>query len=111
MNQSLMHHCLTHQGELARVGCSEETANCTPSYSLLTTEVRARPSTAQPGLTTHLVKLIDQANTSVSQHEGSSFQSPLLADWMPLDIGCETHGRSTLASGEDGPAGHLLHVL
>lgn len=125
-----------HQGELACMGCSEEIANCTTQTSrglnilqeahsagrwhpklshVLITGVMASSSTAplsqRDAAGTHLVKFINQADTSVSQHEGSCFQSPLFADRVPLDISCETHSRSTLASGEDGPAGHLLYVL
>lgn len=69
----------------------------------------ARTQLRTPG--PHLVKFINEAHSSVSQHQGASLQGPLPADRVALDIRGEAHGRGALAGGEDGPAGHLLHVL
>ena len=59
----------------------------------------------------HLVKLIDQANTLIRQHQSSALQSPRARDGVLVHSGCETHSRGTLAGSEDTARSSLLGVL
>lgn len=57
-----------------------------------------------------LVELVDQTDSSVGQHQSSSLQRPLSADWVSLDVSSQAHSRGPLTSGEDRAGRHLLHV-
>ena len=59
----------------------------------------------------HLVKLIDQADASVSQHQRAALQRPLARDGVFRDGGGEPHGARTLAGGVHCTRGRGLGVL
>lgn len=59
----------------------------------------------------HLIKLINETDSSVRQHQGSSLQGPLPGHRVSLYVGGQAHSGGSLAGGEHRSAGHLLHVL
>lgn len=58
----------------------------------------------------HLIKLVDQTDSAVCQHQRSSLQRPLAAHRVSLNVGGQTDGGGPLTCGEHRAARHLLHV-
>lgn len=59
--------------------------------------LHSRPSRCPSHLVIHLVKLVNQADTLVCQHQGTTLQRPLLSDWVLVHTGCQTDSTGTLA--------------
>lgn len=59
----------------------------------------------------NLVKLIDQADSFVSKHKGSSLERPLSGDGVALDVGGQADRWRTLTGGENDSRRGLLDVL
>ena len=59
----------------------------------------------------HLIKLVNEAEPFIGEHEGARLERPLPRDRRPLNVGRQTDGRRSLARREDGAGGDLLHVL
>lgn len=59
----------------------------------------------------HLVKLVDEANTLVGEHESTAFQRPFACHWVLAHTGGQTDGGSTLTGSEDGTVCSFLDIL
>ena len=62
-------------------------------------------------LVIHLVKLINETNSLVSQNKSSRFKCPLLSDWVSVRSSSKTHCTSSLSSSVDHSWENLLYVL
>jgi len=59
----------------------------------------------------HLIKFVDQTNTFVCQHKGTSFKGPFLSDGVFMHTGCETDSTSTFTCSVDDSVVHSFNVL
>ena len=59
----------------------------------------------------YFVKLVNEAESFIGQDEGTSFEGPFSGDGRSLDVGRQTDGGGSLASGEHGAGCDFLHVL
>ena len=59
----------------------------------------------------HLVKLVDQANTFVSQYQGTSFESPLTSHWISMYSRSQSYSTCSFTSGVDHSWIDLLNIL
>jgi hypothetical protein len=59
----------------------------------------------------YLVKLINEANTLVSQHQCSSLQSPLPCSWAAFHISSQTNSWCSLTSSKHCSRCYLLNIL
>lgn len=59
----------------------------------------------------HFVELIDQTDSFIGQNKSSSFQRPLLSDWVSVHSRSETNGTCSLTSGIDDSWEDLFNVL
>ena len=64
-----------------------------------------------PVLLGHLVELIDQADSLVSQYHCSSLEPPLLGRRVHLDRGSQSNRSGSFACGVDTPGEHLLDTF
>mmetsp|Transcript_32058 Transcript_32058/g.83970 ORF Transcript_32058/g.83970 Transcript_32058/m.83970 type:complete len:372 (+) Transcript_32058:804-1919(+) len=62
-------------------------------------------------LVVHLVKLINQADALVGQHERAALERPLSGERVASHRGRQTDGRGALPGGEDRPRAHALGPL
>ena len=62
-------------------------------------------------LVVHFVKLIDEANSLVGQHESSGFEDPFTRNGVSMNSCCETNCTSALTGGIDDSGEDLLDVF
>ena len=62
-------------------------------------------------LIVHFIELIDEAHSLISKNKGSSFEHPLLSDWILVDTSSETNGTRSLSSGVHNSWENLLNVF
>ena len=59
----------------------------------------------------HLVKLINQADSFVSQYQSSSFEGPLPGYWVLVHTSCQPHSTGSLSRGVDHSMVNRFDVL